>query len=195
MHPRFPTSQLCLFGSQDRFALECELFPPEIYNQHPAPFGILYVWASGIRLGHENEDCDLSVPAGTLLTQWRRRGTLRDPALNGKPTREAFGKFWQERYSEASTAHTLGEYLRWARIEVCPLGEQAHDGWIAIPLEEQDCDRFLWIGDDRPTIHEVVLRSGEFHDVTAQFLDWLEARSPWFHRHRQSFPDRLADGE
>src|SRR5260370_41301720 len=79
MRRQFTASQVCLFGSQDRFAVECELFPPEVYNYHHAPFGVLYLWAAGHRLGRENEDCDLSVPGGTLLTQWRRRGTVRDP--------------------------------------------------------------------------------------------------------------------
>src|SRR6185369_13174007 len=103
---QYAASQFCLFGSQDRFAVECEMFPPEVCNYSPIPIGVLYLWAGGRRLGHENESCDLSVPVETLYNNWRRRGTLRDVALNGKPAREALDTFWQARYGDPPEIET-----------------------------------------------------------------------------------------
>lgn len=171
------------------------LFPPEVYNDHYYPMCVLYLWAAGHRLGQDAEDCVLSVPAGTLLNQWRRRGTLRDAELQRQPAEQAFARFWQARYTENAKHDDHVDYLRWARLEVCPLGEQAHDGWVAILLEEPDKGRFIWRGPDSDVIREAPLRPREFHEVVIAFLAWLSERSPWFRRHYEANRDAIPPGE
>ncbi len=186
------SSQLYSVGDPQRFGIECELFPPEVYNGHHYPVGILYLWAGGHRLGHAHMDCALHVPAGTLLNQWRRKGTLSDPRLDGRPALEAFRVFRQARYGDG--APDADNYSRWARLEVCPLGEQAHDGWIAILLEEATQDRFIWENPELQ-VHELILSRGEFHQVAFRFVEWLASHSSWFERHYNAHRDPIPVGK
>lgn len=162
-----------IFGNQKTFAVECEIDVPsdEFFNCK------ICLWAGGIAIGDFERGSSLRVSRLFFRNTLKYIGQRHDSTLNGKSTDQVLQFVYKTLYEIPDEDKSLEElelaWQRYGKFHICPDGGPAFDGWLAVLLEEQAKDRFIW-SYELQDAEEVSLMLGEYEQVMSSFLVWAE---------------------
>jgi len=107
-------------------------------------------------------------------------GKLRLPkpkTLESKSSEQVLTIVYEALYGNATDETTNQEiHQRWehySKFCICPNGCEAFDGELAILLEHQGGEKFIWRDYEDRKVYETMLKSGEYEAVIQLFLNWI----------------------
>lgn len=165
-----------IFGSRERIALQAELLEPA----GQSVVGHICIWANGMRIGNYEEAVLLSPIADFLRGTIRRRNRQIEAELESLPPERILEAVKNEIFRETGgkpksedTSRRPGK--RYRELCICPNGCEAFDGELAVLIDRNQGESFIWQDFADKNIRELRLVPGEYGDVVRSFLGWVDA--------------------
>jgi hypothetical protein len=157
-----------IFGSMEQLAVQVELLEPA------GQFVVVHIclWAGGMRIGDYEQAVLLPPIADVFRDTIRRRDRRIGGELIGLTPEEIIGKVKAVLFDEGERNRLL--MAKYRELCICPNGSEAFDGEMAVLIEREGAESFIWQDFTGKRIREIRLAPGGYEGVIRVFLAWAD---------------------
>jgi hypothetical protein len=162
-----------MFGSQKRFSVQAEVHKPA----GRYVFGQICFWAGSKQIGDYDQTVLLRPVADFLRATIRYQSKRSDPALSCLSPEQILDNIYKALYGDrqvgpqADSEHARARYSKFC---ICPNGCEAFDGELAVLMEQDTEERFIWRDFADRSVNEIRLGANEYEACVRAFLEWVD---------------------
>lgn len=162
------------FGSVEHIAVQVELLAPG----EQRIVGGICLWAGGLRIGDDQQPVLLSPIADFFRSSIRFKDRHIDELVGLRPE-QILGAIKTALFSPSENRPSFEKASRsrlakYRKVCICPNGCEAFDGEMAVLIDREDSESFVWQDYADKRVHELRLERGGYEAVMRMFLAWID---------------------
>lgn len=164
-----------IFGSTAHIAVQVELLEPA----GEFPVCHICLWADGMRIGDYQQTVLLSPIADFFRSTIGSHDRRIDDELGGLSPEQIVAAVKTVLFDDAGSELPYDETRlrrleRYRKLCICPNGCEAFDGELAVLIEREAGESFIWQDFTDKRVRELRLAQGDYEAVVRMFLAWAD---------------------